>query len=283
MAPHRMMGIGMPNPCIRMLAYKLHLLQSEWGQSSSTSNMLRQSLEIIQMEVGLGCNIFSLDYHTYGCLASDGWWKQLWCLCHWYDTKLYHLAEISLYPSCNLQQDDRPLMAMVCPSHTYSHSDWTAINWVCKYKGLHSLADITLCDGKTLDCTILTRSPSDSSHVFSIERPTSRDFALFSTFIQHIATNETSLTYPLGSYIGSPHRPDNWLISGNSEEVYEITAHSQFWVYIVTPLAAWPAMVPDTSWRNPLGIMWTPPLGQHSGMYTFGWHHRIVHKPSIRG
>jgi hypothetical protein len=29
MAPKRVIGLGMPNPCIRMLSHKLHLLQTE--------------------------------------------------------------------------------------------------------------------------------------------------------------------------------------------------------------------------------------------------------------
>eukprot|EP00956_Cyclotella_meneghiniana_P031352 scaffold82095_cov91-Cyclotella_meneghiniana.AAC.1 len=64
MAPKRVMGLGMPNPGIKMLAYKLHLLQTEWNQPTSAGHMLRQSLEVFQMETGLSTNIIEADYMT---------------------------------------------------------------------------------------------------------------------------------------------------------------------------------------------------------------------------
>jgi hypothetical protein len=83
-----MMGLGMPNPCIKMLSYKLHLLQNEWNQATAAGQMLRQSLEVFQMETGFSSNILEADYSRYEGLATLGWWKQLWCLCHRYDVKL---------------------------------------------------------------------------------------------------------------------------------------------------------------------------------------------------
>jgi hypothetical protein len=80
MTPKRVMGLGMPNPCIRMLAYKLQLLQTEWNQPTSAGNMLRQSLEVFQMETGFSSNVLQMDYERYGDLATGGWWKQFWCL-----------------------------------------------------------------------------------------------------------------------------------------------------------------------------------------------------------
>jgi hypothetical protein len=88
MAPKRVMGLGMPNPCIKMLAYKLHLLQTEWNQPTAAGQMLRQSLEVFQMETAFASNILETDYNRYSSLATDGWWKQLWCLCQRYDACL---------------------------------------------------------------------------------------------------------------------------------------------------------------------------------------------------
>jgi hypothetical protein len=72
MAPKRVMGLGMPNPCIKMLAYKLHLLQTEWNQPTAAGQMLRQSLEVFQMETGFASNILETDYNRYSSLATDG-------------------------------------------------------------------------------------------------------------------------------------------------------------------------------------------------------------------
>eukprot|EP00956_Cyclotella_meneghiniana_P010400 scaffold14401_cov58-Cyclotella_meneghiniana.AAC.23 len=63
--PKRVMGLGVPNPCMKMLAYKLHLLQTEWNQCTAAGQMIRQSLEIFQMETGLSTNVIEMDYHRY--------------------------------------------------------------------------------------------------------------------------------------------------------------------------------------------------------------------------
>jgi hypothetical protein len=81
-APKRFQGLGMPNPLITMLSQKLHLLQTQFNQPTATGRMLQQSLEVFQMEVGLRTNILEEDFSRLGNLATDGWWKHLWQLCH---------------------------------------------------------------------------------------------------------------------------------------------------------------------------------------------------------
>ena len=80
-APKRFQGLGMPNPLITMLSQKLHLLQTQFNQSTATGRMLQQSLEVFQMEVGISSNILEEDISRLGNLVRDGWWKHLWQLC----------------------------------------------------------------------------------------------------------------------------------------------------------------------------------------------------------
>ena len=87
MAPKRFQGLGMPNPGIVMLSQKIHLLQSQMDQPTATGNMLKQSLEVFQMEVDLSTNVLELDFDRYGYLASNGWWKHFWQLCHKFKVK----------------------------------------------------------------------------------------------------------------------------------------------------------------------------------------------------
>lgn len=68
-------------------------------------------------------------------------------------------------------------MEVICAVDIFSRSDWVAINRVRKYKGLHSIADFLLCDGRTVDPWVLSPEPSDSSPVFSVEKPTCADFS----------------------------------------------------------------------------------------------------------
>ena len=96
MAPRRYFGLAMPNPGVVMLAQKLQLLHTQWNMPSTTGQMLRQSFEVFQMEVGLSSNILCEDYDRLGNLATGGWWKQLWCLCHKFGVKLSFAARFFL-------------------------------------------------------------------------------------------------------------------------------------------------------------------------------------------
>jgi hypothetical protein len=69
-------------------------------------------------------------------------------------------------------------MDVICSTDIYSPADRAVFNRVRKFKGLHSVADITLVDGRTVDPFVFTKDPSDSRRVFSVEKPTRKDFAL---------------------------------------------------------------------------------------------------------
>lgn len=77
-----------------------------------------------------------------------------------------------------------------------------------------------LCDGRTPDPYIFTREPSDSSRVFSVEKPTPADFGLFRTAVEHFLTETGSLRQPLGGYMTSPHRPDVWFVDDDRSALY---------------------------------------------------------------
>eukprot|EP00956_Cyclotella_meneghiniana_P043229 scaffold259317_cov96-Cyclotella_meneghiniana.AAC.3 len=188
MAPKRVMGLGMPNPGIKMLAYKLHLLQTEWNQPTSAGQMLQQSLEIFQMETGLSTNVIEQDYDRFENLATG-------------------VLQICF-------QDPR--------------SDWRAINRVRKYKGVHSLADMVLCDGRTVDPWVLTTEGSDSSCVFSVEKPTRSDFATFRRAVTCLTSSTHRLQTPLGAYVNKPHRRDDWFISEDQTLLFCATSDSSY-------------------------------------------------------
>jgi hypothetical protein len=231
MAPQRVQGLGMPNPGIVMLSQKLHLLQSQWDQPTTTGNMLRQSLEIFQMELGLSSNILEEDFDRLGHLALHGWWKHLWELCHKYKVSV-RLSRKYLIPL--LRENDRTLMDIWCSNELYGHSHKLSLNRVRKYKGFHGLGDITLADGVTIDPFALTDEPSDSSRVFSVERPTRADFKLFRIAIRNLSSAGYKLPRKLGKYISSPHRPDKWFVSDDRDFLYYYyhTSNSSYVRYV---------------------------------------------------
>jgi hypothetical protein len=176
-APKCFQGLGMPNPLITMLSKKLHLVQTQFNQPTATGRMLQQSLEVFQMEVGLSTNILEEDFSRLGNLATDGWWKHLWQLCHKFRVTLFALSR--KWQILLLRSDDVSFMGKICETDLFTANQRLRINRVRKHKGIHSVGDFVLCDGRTPDPFIFNRDASDSSRVFSVEQPTPADFALF--------------------------------------------------------------------------------------------------------
>jgi hypothetical protein len=125
MAPKRYQGLGMPNPGIVMLSQKLHLLQSQLDQPTATGMLLKQSLEVFQMKVGLSTNILLEDYGRLSNLASDGWWKHFWQLCHKFNVTI-SFSRRWLIPL--LHHGDRSLMDIIYSTDIYSPSDRALFN-----------------------------------------------------------------------------------------------------------------------------------------------------------
>jgi hypothetical protein len=89
MLPLRFQGLALPNPNIDALRKKIHLLQSHWDTWSMSGWMLHQAYQVIQVEVGLGKNIFS-PFISFGRLTTHGFFCNLWELLHRYGV-VFHL------------------------------------------------------------------------------------------------------------------------------------------------------------------------------------------------
>ena len=231
-APKRFQGLGIPNPLIVMLSQKLHLLQTQFNQSSATGRMLQQSLEVFQMEVGISSNILEEDYSRLGNLASNGWWKHLWQLCHRFKVT-FALSQKWMIPL--LRSGDVSFMGLICDNDRYTPDQRERINRVRKFKGLHSVADFVLCDGRTPDPFIFTKEPSDSSRFFSVEKPTNSDFALFKLAVENLLSETGHLPQPLGDYMTQPHRPDLWFVSEDRTVLYKKIDNSNYLRYSYDP------------------------------------------------
>ncbi len=84
MLPLRFQGLALPNPNLDALSRKIHQLQSHWDTGSTLVRMLHQVFQVFQVEVGLGGNIFSRSFISFGRLATHGFFQNLWELLHRY-------------------------------------------------------------------------------------------------------------------------------------------------------------------------------------------------------
>ncbi len=81
-------GLALPNPNIDALSKKICLLQSHWDTGSMPGRMLHQAYQVFQVEFGLGRNIFSQSFISFGRLATHGFFRNLWELLHRYEVMI---------------------------------------------------------------------------------------------------------------------------------------------------------------------------------------------------
>ena len=116
----------------------------------------------------------------------------------------------------------------------YTHDYQLAGQRVRRYKGLFSIGDFVLMDGRTIDPFVLTREPSDSSRVFSVEKPTRADFRKFREMVQNLSSEYFILPSPLGKFISAPHRSDVWFTNEDQSEVYNILDNTSYVLYSIS-------------------------------------------------
>jgi hypothetical protein len=113
------------------------------------AQIIRQSMELLQLELGKGIPLFSDDYETYQSLATDCWLKNVWRLQQEYDLQLKH----DEMPVLTLQSsDDSFLMSHFADAGFTGESLWLtnpqefAIP-TCSYASLETMVFPALING----------------------------------------------------------------------------------------------------------------------------------------
>jgi len=214
-------GLGLPNFVVDCFAAKVYFLQTTWGFESAVSKLMMHAYEAFMVEVGLYGNIFSYDYDSLGCLATDGtWFKNFWEFASHLDINIELSGEFHIEP---VREGDSSFLQLLLRAGFNDAKTLVALNRIRKYKGLVHVSDGTDCDGRTIAPWVLDDSPKeDSLHTFPLERPMRADFKLWNDCVR--AATSASYTLPedrvLGPYIREGHRKIRWFISGDGAELY---------------------------------------------------------------
>jgi hypothetical protein len=109
-----------------------------------SGELIRNTIEAAKVEVGVGRNIFSLDYSLYHHLLTNTWIKEVWNFAY------NHQIDIVDKTTKNLQlhrHNDVFLMEVII-NHGFSKNELKKINRCCIYLQVTSLSDITCGYGK---------------------------------------------------------------------------------------------------------------------------------------
>ena len=117
--------------------------------STITGKLIRVSLEIAIIEIGIGRNLFSLEYNRFHCLLSDSWIKNLWKF-----ADEYRISIIDRITSFPLPQRVGDVFLMEDFAHQgYSKKKLQILNRCRIYLQVLMLSDIMTGNG---DCFTMT-------------------------------------------------------------------------------------------------------------------------------
>jgi hypothetical protein len=139
MLPLQCQGLALPNPNIDALSRKIHLLQSHWDTGSMLGWILQQAYQVFQVEVGLGGNIFSQFFISFGRLTTHGFFRNHWELLHRYG---FVFCIHSNFDILLLREQDCTLMDAVHNTRIFDQWEKETLNWYRYFKGVHSIRDI---------------------------------------------------------------------------------------------------------------------------------------------
>ncbi len=115
---------------------------------------------------------------------------------------------------------DRTIMDLVADTGIFSKSELARFNRFWHNKKVHSIGDLTQCNGITVDPVMFLQKEGESIQGFPTQRPTAADHRLWLHAIGSLTVDGHKLQHPLGAYISNPHLPNVWFTSESQSEIY---------------------------------------------------------------
>ena len=139
-------GLGITNLFLSQgLSHISYIQQYLADPDNITGSFLRNSIEALKVEIGVGLNLFTLNYERYKHIATDCWIKDVWKFSSKYDINLQECltANVKLR-----RRKDKFIMTHITGLHCYGASEIAHINRCRLYLQVTTLADITTACGK---------------------------------------------------------------------------------------------------------------------------------------
>ena len=153
-------GMGQTDIYSKQGISKISLLAEHLALETMTGELLRCSIEMAKVEVGVGRNIFELDFNLFGHLCTEGIVKHIWKFS--FDNGI--TIKDNVTPNLQLQRDNDVFLMEQIVYEDFTDTELQHINRCRIYMQATTLSDITTGDG-----TIIT--PDALKCNFDEERP----------------------------------------------------------------------------------------------------------------
>ena len=191
------------------------------ASQSVTGKLLRVMLELSQLEVGIGRQLFSLDYSKFQCLVTDGWIKHLWQF-----VSDHHICLINRLIELPLPQRSGDVFLMEeFVEQGYTKSELMILNRCRIFLQVMTLADVMTGSGDSFTehyLCIREPTPRNTYQWPRQEEPTTamKKFwkkALRKTF--DLRAGKTG--YRLGYWLNNNYQQWEWFYDRNNHNLYK--------------------------------------------------------------
>ena len=227
-APARFGGLGLPSPELEQGAQQLRLLLQHGPSSTLSGNLIRASLEQLQLEIGELEPVLSLPYHRFHHLATDTWITQVWRFCSENSIRLEW--DNAVIPPRS-REWDRGIMDMCRASGITSPLQQLSINRVRCYLQVITMADIVSANGRRIRQDVLDGAhwARRSTYRWGKEQPTDLDWIEWKRALRIISNHNGALAHPLGRWIAAPHLQHEWIWSADDGFLYQYLGVGHQW------------------------------------------------------
>jgi hypothetical protein len=143
--PKAMMGLGKTDLYLQQGASQIAMLQQYLHTDTITGELLRANIEAIKIHVGIGQNLFSLEYGRFQKLVPPSLIKCIWEFASKYNIEIQEEITANIIPR---RENDKFLMEVIAnQDNQFSNNDLTHINRCRLYMQVVTLADITNGNG----------------------------------------------------------------------------------------------------------------------------------------
>ena len=144
--PKKEKGLGIPNLFISQGLSHISTIQQYLSDNNNiTGAFLRNSIELLKVELGTGHHPFSLNYDSYNSLATHCWIKGVWKFSFDHDINIQECITDNLKLR---RRQDKFIMETIVNLHSYSPTELSHINRCRIHLQATTLADITTACGK---------------------------------------------------------------------------------------------------------------------------------------
>lgn len=230
-APISFQGMGMPHPYVEQGIETLRYFLIHADAATLSGDLYRNSLEQLQLEIGVGIPVFAASFKHLGKLATPSLMKALWEFISEipYATLASDGYELLCGDKLLQRANDEYIMDVLLASGQFTERALLGINRCRLYYQALTLADIMTGDGKTVCDNAYNLLPPiarrRSKYCFPKELPGYEDKRHWRRALDLICTEWRNMP-DLGPWTKEPHRPPQYLFDPATGLLYESTAIS---------------------------------------------------------